>query len=221
MAERLLWPDLEPQAVAEGFIAEVPQATLTSTDILDALALRHPTDGMNGMPGTWIFLREVYAEAGHGGGSQRFDALAIGLTNAQGVGRARVVYEVKVSRGDWLRELRPQAIVYDRWGNRRMHGMTAASILANRESHPQYQVTKARKWDAALTISTEFWYAAPPHCILPDEVPDEAGLIEVRPWGKHRQLRPRVIRRAPIRDTPHPGHGFWASVLRRAAQRRP
>lgn len=74
------------------------------------------------------------------------------------------------------------------------------------------------KWDEAVALSTEFWYAAPPRCILPEELPPEAGLLEVRLWGQDREPRARIVRKAPVRDTANPGPEFWASVLRRAAR---
>jgi hypothetical protein len=197
---RLLWPELEPEAEAAGWLPEFP--SMSSADVLRAVARRHPMDGINGMPGRWVFCREVQASTGSYSDVQRFDAVAVGLTPA--VRYARVVYEVKVSRADWLRELR--AKVYA-WSGPR----TTDDLLAN----------PSAKWDAALAVSTEYWLAAPPHCILPGELPAEAGLLEVRAWGPSREPRARVIRPAPVRETAMPDAGFWAAVLRRAAERKP
>ena len=72
----------------------------------------------------------------------------------------------------------------------------------------------------ACAIATEFWYAAPVRCILPDELPEGAGLLEVRPWGRDRELRARAVIQAKALDTPNPGPEFWASVLRCLADRR-
>lgn len=63
--------------------------------------------GSTGCLGAGCFVREVQAATGGYGSVQRFDAVAIGLVPSNKY--ARVVYEVKISRGDWLRELRPQA----------------------------------------------------------------------------------------------------------------
>lgn len=106
---RLLWPELEPSEVEEGWLADVPQAA--SRDVIEAIATRHPMDGYNGKPGRWVFLREVQASTGAYSDVQRFDAVAIGLVPS--VKYARVVYEVKVSRSDWLRELKPLVDVYE------------------------------------------------------------------------------------------------------------
>jgi hypothetical protein len=214
---RLLWPELEPDAAEQGWLADVPRAT--TDDVLGAIARRHPMDGWKG-PGRWVFCREVNEATGLWGQGQRFDAVAVGLVPS--VKYARVIYEVKVSRSDWLRELRPLVDVGDRHGrlSRRLvsayqteDGLGGLDKL--RESG--YDVVERRKWDAALALSTEFWIAAPPHVVQVDELPPEAGLVEVRPWGPSRELRPRVIRPAPVRETPHPGHEFWAAVLRRTA----
>lgn len=194
---RVLWPELAPEDVDGGWLADVPQ--VTAPQVLAAIARRHEMNGFNGMPGRWVFVREVVAQTGSYSSEQRFDAVAIGLVPS--VHYARVVYEVKVSRGDWLRELRTEIPAW-----REIHLPAAA-----RQAH--------RKWDAALAVSTEMWFAAPPRCILPSELPPEAGLVEVRPWGNDRELRARVVRQAPTRETPAPGPGFWAAVLRRAAQR--
>ena len=223
---RVLWPDLEPSAAAEGFLPDVP--TLQSYDVLRALAARHPMDGFNGAPGRWVFLRETAAATGQYGDVQRFDALAVGLVPS--VKYARVVYEVKVSRGDWLRELKPIPDV--RWSyNGREHREPAGRarrIVKAIEEDPtgrfgqHYRIAgEYRKWDEALALSTEFWIAAPPHVVLTSELPPEAGLVEVRLWGPDRVPRARVVVKAPVRDTPNPGPEFWASVLRGAAALKP
>lgn len=211
---RLLWPELGPGEAADGWLPDFP--TVTTEQVLRALAARHPMDGWKG-PGRWVFAREVNEATGLWGQGQRFDAVAIGLVPS--VKYARVVYEVKVSRSDWLRELRPQAEIADRWGARRLSGKAAAAVLADPGQVPAWQVSESRKWDAALAVSTEFWVAAPPRCVQLGELPPEAGLIEVRPWGQAGALRARVVRQAPVRDTPIPDAGFWAAVLRRVATR--
>lgn len=233
MANRLLWPNLEPEAIAEGFIAEAPESKITSAQVLDALAYKHTDyNPWNGYPATWVFAREVQRETGVYGDSQRFDGVAIGLVPS--VKYARVVYEVKISRGDWLREQRE--LVEVRYNGHKMsrrtlgyyerladaapgdsRAITAGNLDGLRKSG--YQVTVGRKWDAALEVSNEFWFAAPPHCILPSELPDGCGLIEVRHFGPARDLRARTVVKAPWRETPHPGPEFWAAVLRRVGRR--
>lgn len=216
---RLLWPELQEADQVSGWIAEAP--ALTASQVLDAVARRHPMDGYNGEPGRWVFCREVPATTGAYGDVQRFDAVAVGLVPS--VKYARVVYEIKVSRGDWLRELRP--LVDVRYKGQPM-SRRARKVYEDEDGvgleelrAQGYDVAEIRKWDAALAVSTEYWIAAPPRCVLVDELPPEAGLLEIRPWGRDRELRPRVIRQAPVRDTPIPDAGFWAAILRRTAHR--
>jgi len=194
-AARVFWPDLEQAEVDDGWqpLFVEPEHQMTSVQVLDALARRYPDDRWNGMPGRWLFLREVQEATGSYGDVQRFDALAVGLVPS--VHYARVVFEVKVSRGDWLRELRP-----------RMHRWYHEPLPGN-------------KWDAALRLATEFWFVAPPRCILPTEVPEGCGFMEIRPWGPDRELRARVVVKAPKHDAPNPGPEFWSAVIRRAAHK--
>ena len=94
MSRGLLFPDLEPDDVSQGWLVDVP--SVTSGQVLDAVSRRHSMDGWNGRPGRWVFMREVCATTGQWGDQQRFDALAVGLVPS--VKYARVVYEVKVSK---------------------------------------------------------------------------------------------------------------------------
>lgn len=228
---RLFWPELEAGEVSEGWLPDPPK--VDSWQVLKAIARRHPMDGWNNEPGRWVFAEEVPAATGQYGDVQRFDAVAVGLVPS--VRYARVIYEVKVSRSDWLHELKPIPDVRRilTFGGRVVERREASSVgrrvakalAAGGEDDPlryrDYRVVgEYRKWDAALEVSTEFWIAAPPKVVQVDELPPEAGLIEVRPWGKEGELRPRVIRPAPVRETPNPGPEFWASILRRAARRR-
>lgn len=193
---------------------------LTSAQVLSALARRYPMDGFHGMPAHWVFVREVQASTGSYGDVQRFDAVAIGLVPS--VKYARVVIEIKVTRSDWLRERRPITDVFDAHGYRlSSHFGRRAETVRSLRDDPHWRLVERRKWDEALAVSTEFWIAAPPRVVVPDELPPEAGLLEIRPWGPERELRSRVVRQAPVRDTPVPGSGFWAAVLRRAAERSP
>lgn len=212
-AARVFWPDLGPADIEAGWqpaLVDLPESRLTAEQVLKALALRHHDERWNGMPGRWVFLTEVQEATGQYGDVQRFDALAVGLVPS--VGYARVVYEVKVSRSDWLRELRPQFRVGPR-------NEVVTGRFVEQYRGAGYAVSEFNKWDAALRVATEFWYAAPPRCILPSEVPEGCGLVEVRPWGADRELRARVVVKAPKHDTPNPGPEFWSAVIRRAARR--
>lgn len=227
---RLLFPELGGAEQAEGWIDAVPEAKVTAADVCAALDRRHdPGPSIGGLPGRWVFLREVQAATGRYGDVQRFDAVAVGLVPS--VKYARVVYEVKVARSDWLHELEP--LVEVRYNGHQMSRRTLRAYLREGEegksreallaelSGMGYTAEVRSKWQRALDVSTEFYFAAPPRVIQLHEVPEEAGLVEVRPWGPRRELRARVIRPAPVRDTPHPGPEWWAAVLRRAARRAP
>ena len=86
-AQRLLWEDLAPVEIADGWLPEVPQ--MTASQVLDALAARHPMDGYNDEPGRWVFYREIVAGTGSYGGVPRFDALAVGLVPSVDYARVR------------------------------------------------------------------------------------------------------------------------------------
>ena len=225
--QRLAWPELDDGLVSKGWLASFAQP-ITSSDVLEAIARRHPMDGFGGKPGKWVFVREVQSSTGSYSDVQRFDAVAIGLVPS--VKYARVVYEVKVTRSDWLREMRP-LVEYlwrgHRTGRRRPAQVTrlsveqaeAINLSERRLLDAGYVRHDFRKWDEAVACSTEYWVAAPPHVVLPSELPPEAGLLEVRPYGKAGTLRARVVVPAPVRDTPAPGPGFYAAVLREVARR--
>lgn len=80
-------------------MSEVVMDAITTSDVIEALELRHPP-----AHGQWLFFRELRTGTGFGRGcEQRIDAYAI---SCWGDRTERVAYEVKVSRGDWLRELK-------------------------------------------------------------------------------------------------------------------
>jgi hypothetical protein len=214
VTRNLLWPELATSDIEEGWLDD-PGTGYRTSDVLRALEARHWDASWNGSPARWVFVAEVQERTGVYGDAQRFDAVAVGLVPS--VKYARVIYEIKVSRSDWLRELRPitearyrghrLSRAVRRWTEDDVAGLVASG----------YEIQTRSKWAAALELSTEFYFAAPPKCVLLSEVPPECGLIEVRPWGPERQMRARVVVKAPVRDTPHPGPEFWAAVLRRAA----
>ncbi len=218
MGRALLWPELEPAAIEVGWIAEPLPIKVTASMVLDAIALRHDMSGIGGRPARWVFCREVQAMTGAYSNVQRFDAVAIGLVPS--VKYARVVYEVKVSRSDWLHELKPITDV--RYGGHRLSGYMTPKTEEEVADLVGlgYKVETRNKWDEAFAISTEFYVAAPPHVVQESELPPGAGLVEVRPWGTGRTLKPRVVRAAQVRETPQPGPEFYASFLRRALEER-
>jgi hypothetical protein len=79
------------------------------------------------------------------------------------------------------------------------------------------------KRKVALLYSNQFFFAAPFGIIKPEDLPPEAGLIEVRPnpCVENRERWPwdvKVAADAPWRDTPPPSWALFASVARRLAE---
>jgi hypothetical protein len=70
----------------------------------------------------------------------------------------------------------------------------------------------------ALLVSNQFYFAAPEGLIRPDELPVEAGLVEImaEPDGIGDRLKWTVD--APWRDTIPPTWAFFASIARRAME---
>lgn len=69
----------------------------TESDVLDLLAQRY-------QPPAWAFLRQVRNATGYDRQIRTADAVAMGLWPSRGL--ELLGFEVKVSRADWLRELR-------------------------------------------------------------------------------------------------------------------
>ena len=76
------------------------------------------------------------------------------------------------------------------------------------------ELSNPRKRARALLVSNEFWFATPEGLMKPDELPLEAGLIEINEHGFTRIVEP-----APWRDTPPPTWRFVASLIRRTERR--
>lgn len=140
--------------------------------ILKALRRRHPEK-------EWAFFEELRAGTGYRNVAaglnpeQRFDAWAMNLYPSKNF--VRIAYEIKVSRSDFLREIK----------------------------HPE-------KRTQALHLSNQFYFVAPVGLIKPNELPPEAGLIEVKDeWESRMKVR------APVRSDAGPTWQFFASIARR------
>ena len=140
--------------------------------IIKALRRRHPE-------AEWAFFEELRAGTGYRNVAaglnpeQRFDAWAINLYPSKQF--LRIVYEIKVSRSDFLYEIK----------------------------HPE-------KREQALQLSNCFYFVAPVGLIKPEELPPEAGLIEVKDeWESRLKVR------APVRTDAGPTWQFFASIARR------
>lgn len=200
-------------------LADESVDSIVATDVVDALRRRHNHE-------EWAFFTEIAPHTGWAG--RWIDALAMNLWHSNKY--FRISYEVKVSRSDFLRELK----------------------------HPG-----KRQW--ALKLSNEFYFAAPKGMIKPEELPEEAGLIEITQngavgphkfpdWGaayclndcgvsaqtirqnyvdgigrnrvrhrafyppgncpKHPRFKSRLKVKAPKREAEEPSLGFIASVAR-------
>lgn len=125
-------------------------------------------------PERWAFFPELIIRDGMQREERRLDVWAISLWPSDGYCRA--CYEIKVSRGDWLKELKQPA-------KRRL----------------------------GVILSNEYWLATPPGLVRPEELPPEAGLMEVDKAG-----RCTVARQAPWRETLPPTWALVATVARRA-----
>lgn len=159
--------------------------------ILQVLAEKYQRDDC-------LFFPELRIGTGYGkDAEQRIDAWAMYTYPSKHF--HRIAFEIKVSRGDFLAELR--------------------------------QPLKRRY---ALLLSNEFYFVAPPNLIKADELPPEAGLIEIYetatdaltaqygPGNMYglRQQRPGdqmwFRHPAPHRDTLPPPWRFVAAITRRA-----
>jgi len=145
---------------------------LDNTTILKALKERHPEN-------QWAFFRELRVGTGYRNvkkglnPEQRLDAWAINLYPSKNF--LRIAYEIKVSRGDFLREMK----------------------------QPQ-------KREQALQLSNLFYFVTPVGLIKPEELPPEAGLIEVI---DEQQSKIKVV--APVREGGELSWQFLASIARR------
>jgi hypothetical protein len=139
---------------------------VTTRDVLTALRRHHER-----MTAPWVLLREAFG----------IDALAISQSRTNNF--RRIAYEVKVSRGDFYREL-------DRWPSKAAAGLRLAHqfvfVVPEGMLGPEDMRRDARgQLRLAGTRRRRLW------------VPPEAGLMEV---NEDRVCRMRL--RAPITDAP-------------------
>lgn len=172
-------------------------AVPTTAEILSVLAGYHAGD-------EWAFFKELAIGTGFGRGvPQRLDAWAMHLWPSHHY--TRWTFEVKISRGDFLRELAQPL--------KRRPGLLYSNLF--------YFVTPA-----GLVKPAEI----PAECGLievgsmpDDEIgPDGPDRVYRRHWttSANRQWVADIIVPAPWRDTSAPSWGFFASIARRAMTRR-
>lgn len=148
------------------------RAPVTARDILKALSEHYAPKIADR---SVLFFEEFRVGTGYASdAAQRFDAYSLHCWPSADF--ARTVYEVKVSRGDLLKELK-----------------------------------EPRKRRRALLWSNYYYFATPSNLVKLDELPVEAGLIELTGDGK---LFFKV--QAPQRDTPPPTWRLLVAIARRA-----
>ncbi|MBU0777610.1 hypothetical protein KKF82_05080 [Patescibacteria group bacterium] len=74
----------------------------------------------------------------------------------------------------------------------------------------KHELENPLKRKAAMDLSHKFFFAAPVGLILPEQIPDGCGLIEVR-----EDFTCRIAKRAPWRECDTPPWRFVASLARR------
>lgn len=155
---------------------------MKAEDIVEALRVRHAINNDR----EWAFFDELRVGTGYRyydyekdeydpfNPEQRIDAWAINLYRSNNF--RRVAYEIKVSRSDFLSEIR------------------------NPDKRRQ-----------ALELSNEFYFVAPKGLLKTEEMPEECGLMEV-----DENLKTRIVKRAPHRQTDGLVWQFLCSIARRA-----
>lgn len=106
-------------------------------------------------------------------------------------------FEIKVSRADWLAELRQIR------GDRRCAKWYRAQTLANAKEEAKKTADLAAKGSncCGLVPPSYFWLVTAPGIVRDDELPAYAGLMEIEPY-RHGVVRahgymPREVRPAP------------------------
>lgn len=176
-----LWADvfgeipvvLEPEPIPNAHPESAPihmVPKMTSSELIDILTRFYTRRNIPGAE-AWVVFTELMDNMTSG----RIDLYVMSIWESQGM--ERIAYEVKVSRGDFLRELK-----------------------------------QPYKRSMALKYSHRYYFATPPGLIKKEELPPEAGLVEVYPDGKVH-----FKQRAPRRNCPNALNvHFAAAVMRRA-----
>jgi hypothetical protein len=140
---------------------------MTTESVLARLRERYPWP-------EYVFFDELRLGTGWElNSAQAIDAWVLNTYPSQAF--TSIALEIKVSRGDFLKELK----------------------------HPE-------KRQAALQLSSLFYFVTPEHMVGPAEMPEEVGLLWVGEKRIHEAKKP--VRRYPV-----PSWGFMASVCRRVA----
>ena len=157
-------------------------------DVLERLAHGSKTE--------WLFLRELRVGTGfRNGSSQRLDAFA--LHCLPHLGMKRVCYEVKVSRSDFLNELKHplKRRIGLRYSNE-FYFVTPPGLLKTDEIPVECGLMEIGQADR--TARSEMLFGQASGCFLDNDCQDFCRIIIPAPW----------------RDTPGPTWQFAAAMLR-------
>lgn len=169
----------------------MPAESCSATDLLDVIEA-----GLHGSKSEWLFLRELRVGTGRRNGDlQRVDAFA--LNSLPHTGMKRVCYEVKISRGDFLNELKHP--LKRRMGMRysnEFYFVTPAGLVDVREVPVDCGLIEAgratpEEWKRLISRHTGFFHFDP----------------ETRGYCM-------ITAPAPWRDTPGPTWQLVASMMR-------
>ncbi len=168
-----------------------PACTPSASRLLDILE-----QSLHASKSEWLFLRELRVSTGRRNGSgQRLDAFALNTLPHQAM--KRVCYEIKISRADFLCEIRQplKRRIGMRYSNE-FYFVTPANLLAANEVPVEAGLVEAgvattEEWREIITRQNGYFYydaASGAYCVV--TVP------------------------APWRDTPGPTWQFTAAMLR-------
>lgn len=178
---------------------ELIASPATTADVIDALRRLHPT-----RDGQWCFIDELRLGVGYSKATceQRIDAFATHCWTPY----ERVAYEVKVSRGDFLKEMKkPRKRARGLLLSNEFFFAAPAGIIKPEEVPPEcglYEVTwghwnKNRRWVASGGD-------------------DGQGACE---YDRIEGFIAKVVVPAPVRDSYPPTWNLVAAVMRRMSKR--
>lgn len=152
----------------------------TERDLLDRLRIRYSTVRRNGSVDSpvWAYAEHVRNDAGFAA-TRTIDALAMALYPGEGL--ALHAFEVKTSRGDWLRELADprKAAAFER--HVEFFWLVCPSGVAHYEELPA-------RWGLLVPLGASSLRAVRPALPLRPVVPYSSNLAERRPDPVDRGL---------------------------------
>lgn len=151
--------------------------SMSALEVLDHLSFSY-------QPDEWAFFKELRLATGWNygardgiNGEQRMDAFAFNTWPSKK--HRRIAFEVKVSRGDFLSEIKDPS-----------------------------------KRASAMLVSNQFFFVCPLGLVKKEEIPEDCGLIEIKPTGGRK-----FTVKAPHREISDPPMRFISSLLRAASRK--